>query len=99
MVINLHNYKDKDYIYIGRGSDFGNPYVIGVDGNRAEVILKFKTYFIDKINRNKTFRDKVLSLKGRKLGCFCFPLPCHGNVIEDYISSQISIDENSQDNI
>jgi hypothetical protein len=32
-------------VYIGRGSVWGNPFVIGKDGDRAEVIRKYEDYF------------------------------------------------------
>ena len=36
IVVNLN--KDKYDAFIGRGSLLGNPYVIGMDGTREEVI-------------------------------------------------------------
>ena len=34
----------RDVVYIGRPSKWGNPFVIGKDGTREEVIAKFKNY-------------------------------------------------------
>lgn len=65
-------------VFIGRPGPFGNPFVIGSDGSREQVIEKFRLWlrsrpsFIDKV-RNE-LRDKVL-------GCYCKPLPCHGDVL------------------
>ena len=39
-VVNLRN--EKYDVYIGRGSPFGNPFKIGIDGTRLEVIEKYK---------------------------------------------------------
>ena len=58
--------KDRYDVYIGRPSIFQNPYVIGSDGTREEVIEKFKYYFIDKIKNDKDFKFKVDRLKGKK---------------------------------
>jgi hypothetical protein len=70
-------------IYIGRGSIFGNPYRIGIDGNRAEVIHKYKLDF----NNGKFLEEQLSTLKGKRLGCFCKPLACHGDVIAEYLNS------------
>ena len=44
-VINIKDYKEKDYIYCGRGSIFANPFEIDRDGNRGVVIEKFDKWF------------------------------------------------------
>ena len=84
MVVNIKTYPKKDYVFIGRGSPFGNPYVIGKDGDRDEVIKKYERDFYKKI-KNERFRRLVLSLKGKKLGCFCKPEKCHGDIIVQYL--------------
>ena len=71
--------------YIGRGSPFGNPFKIGKDGDREEVIRKFKIYFVTRL-RDRTFEQKLLELRGRRLGCYCSPLACHGDVIAEYLN-------------
>lgn len=73
-------------VYIGRGSTFGNPYVIGKDGTREEVIEKYRKWFYKKLN-NDRFRKEVELLRGKKLGCFCKPLACHGDVIVEYLEN------------
>jgi hypothetical protein len=70
-------------VYIGRPSVFGNPFVIGVDGDRAEVIDRFREYAIDRCYRDVAFRRAVAELFGRKLVCWCAPAPCHGDVLLD----------------
>ena len=47
-------------VYCGRGSPFGNVFVIGRDGDRNEVCEKFKPYFYKKL-QNPKFRAKVMS--------------------------------------
>ena len=82
LVVNL---KNEDYdVYIGRGSPFGNKFIIGKDGTRNEVIIKYKDWFYEKL-KDKEFRRLVYNLKGKRLGCFCKPKPCHGDVIVDYL--------------
>ncbi len=71
------NLKHEDYdVYIGRGSKWGNPYKIGKDGTREEVIQKYEEYI-----RNSSLIDQIEELDGLTLGCYCKPLPCHGDVL------------------
>ena len=74
-------------VYIGRGSVFGNPFVIGKDGNRAEVIEKYRQWFLEKIS-DPSFRRAVWALEGKKLVCFCAPLPCHGDVLKWWLEME-----------
>lgn len=75
-VVNLKTYKD-DYIPIGRGTMWGNPYIIGVDGDRNEVIQKYETY----LRGNPQLLSELPKLDGEVLGCFCKPKCCHGDII------------------
>jgi len=86
-VVNLRN--DKYDVYIGRGGPFGNPFVIGKDGDRAEVIRKFRLYFAERL-KEKEFRNAILALQNKVLGCYCAPLACHGDVIAEFIDKYIS---------
>jgi hypothetical protein len=83
-VVNIYKTKDLNYIYIGRGSPFGNPFVIGKDGTREEVIEKYRSYFKGKLE-DPTFRTMVLRLRGKRLGCFCKPKDCHGDIIKEWL--------------
>lgn len=67
-------------VYIGRGSIWGNPFVIGADGTREDVIAKFETYFLS----SEYLQSQVGELAGKRLGCFCAPLACHGDVLARY---------------
>ena len=73
-------------VYIGRPSFLGNPFVIGEDGNRAEVIEKYRIWFTNRIASNPTFGDAVRAYCGDKdLACWCAPLSCHGDVIKEFL--------------
>ena len=74
-VVNLK--KDKYNVYIGRPSIWGNPFVIGRDGNRSEVIDKYEDY----IRQTPKLLELLPELKGKALGCYCSPKPCHGDVL------------------
>ena len=63
-------------VYIGRGSKWGNPFIIGKDGNRDEVIAKYIAYA-----KRKFSWEELHTLKGKDLVCYCAPLDCHGDVL------------------
>lgn len=79
-------------IYIGRGSVYGNPYIIGRDGDRSEVLRKFKEYFYGRLASDKQFKEAVEWLRGKDitLGCYCSPLPCHGDIILEYLEKGLT---------
>ena len=66
-------------IYCGRGSPFGNIFVIGKDGTRDEVCDKFISYFKKRLT-NPEFHAKVIALKDKRLGCWCRCLPLCNNI-------------------
>jgi hypothetical protein len=72
-------------VYIGRGSSWGNPFKIGIDGTRAEVISKFRLYAIQRLLKEK---DWLVPLSGKDLVCYCAPKPCHGDVIIELINGK-----------
>lgn len=78
--------KSRYDVYIGRPSIFGNPYPITKKVNREESIKLFKDYFDERIERDSTFKASILKLQGRKLGCFCAPKACHGDIIIDWLA-------------
>jgi len=71
-------------VYIGRPSKWGNLFVIGKDGTRAEVIRKYEEY----LRSNPELMDSLKELKEKNLVCWCSPLPCHGNVIMQLMAEQ-----------
>lgn len=93
--------KDTNNVYIGRcgilvidnvrypreNSIWANPYKID-DGNgitRDNVIEKYRTYIIQKIENNDVLKQKLLQMKGKTLGCWCKPEACHGDVLVELI--------------
>ena len=64
-------------VYIGRGSKWGNPFRIGRDGTREDVIIKYRKY----IRSQPHLIAALHELKGRRLGCYCSPLACHGDIL------------------
>lgn len=75
-----------EYEYIGRGSYWGNPYSMFTEGeSRDEVIRKFK-YDFDFEKFAKKEKSEVYKLAGKRLGCFCKPDACHGDVLADFLN-------------
>ena len=99
-VVNIR--KEAYDVYIGRvgkGQDgyIGNPFIVGVtymdeDGfkvkmNREDCIKNYEIYFKYRIERDSKFKQRILQLKDKRLGCFCKPLRCHGDVIAEYLNN------------
>lgn len=78
-VVNVN--RESCEVYIGRPSKWGNPFVIGRDGNREEVIAKYA----DWIQSQPELLSSLDELRGKSLGCYCAPLPCHGDILEELL--------------
>ncbi len=79
LVYNTHH-RDApvDAVYIGRGSPWGNPYVIGRDGTRDEVLDKYAAM----VDADPVLQAKIrAALRGKDLLCFCAPARCHGDYL------------------
>lgn len=73
MITEVMNLKNKDQlfdVYIGRGSKWGNPFIIGRDGTREEVIEKYRSYILS----NPVLMASLPELDGKILACYCVPL-------------------------
>jgi hypothetical protein len=80
-------------VYIGRAGKglsgyFGNPFRLAGEEQRGATIDRFRAYFLSRIESDPEFRARVLDLRGKRLGCFCKPAACHGDVIAEWIDSQ-----------
>jgi hypothetical protein len=70
-------------IYVGRPSKWGNPYKVGRDGTREEVIVKYAGWL-----EGMTFNEllDLDELRDKDLVCWCSPLPCHADILLDLAS-------------
>ena len=83
----VHCKKAKYHVYIGRAvprsglkaSVWGNPSVIGKDGTREEVMVKYRASLL----ANPELLLKLPELKGKILGCWCAPEACHGDILAE----------------
>ena len=73
------------HVYIGRGSDFGNPFshspmtaALYIVDSRETAIEKYRQYILSRPELLK----KLKELKGKRLGCWCVS---NGHLSEKYI--------------
>ena len=100
MTTKIVNKKKEPYdVYIGRPSIFGNPMKIGEiihqklePVTREEAIAWYKDYFYAKLEQQPEFKKAVESLRDKTLGCYCKPLPCHGDIIVEYLEKGDMVD-------
>ncbi len=77
----VHVKKENCTVRIHRPYPLGNPFVVGQDGDRATVIEKFRVW----AKVSPDILQLIYDLpEDSVLGCFCEPLPCHGDVIIDF---------------
>lgn len=73
-VVNLR--KSAYDVYIGRGSKWGNPFPMKCENDRAYVIDMYEDYARDTFTK-----EDLIPLVGKRLGCYCKPKICHGDVL------------------
>lgn len=83
--------EDSNNVYIGRagpvfvegqrypksGSKWANVFKVGRDGTLEEVIQKYENY----VRGSPVLMSKLHELRGKNLGCWCKPKPCHGDAL------------------
>jgi hypothetical protein len=62
-----------DAVYVGRGSLWGNPFRIGIDGDRNAVCDRFECEILPALD--------VRALRERDLICYCAPQRCHADAL------------------
>jgi len=89
--VNIQSHKSPgDYndniVYIGRSGKWGNPFKIGPQGNREEVIRKYKEWITGTPEGQAILAEARKELRGKVLGCHCAPLACHGYVLVELVN-------------
>lgn len=93
--------EDDNNVYIGRAgvvfidkvrfpkkqSNFCNKFKIGKDGTREEVIEKYRNYIGKRLENEPELKEELKKMKGKNLGCWCHPEPCHGDVLMELINN------------
>ena len=73
----VHKNRARYDVYIGRPTKWGNPFKIGSDGTRNEVIGKYAAW----LTQQPELLAALPELRGKTLGCWCAPEACHGDVL------------------
>ena len=92
-IVNLTGHRDDpgfaDVVYVGRAmhrggwrlaaSPLANPFRIGRDGSRAEIVARYRDYLLGRPD----LLALLPGLRGKRLGCWCVPEACHATVIAE----------------
>ena len=77
-------------VYIGRGSPWGNPFshleqsaAEWKVATKEEAIEKYREYILSRPD----LMERLVELKGKRLGCWCKPDSCHGEVLLELLWS------------
>lgn len=89
----VHNLVDAYDVYIGRevpehglvASKWGNPFVMldDSDDERQRVLAAYREW----IAEQPDLMNSLDELRGQRLGCWCAPKRCHGNVLVELLES------------
>lgn len=66
--------KTDRFVRIDRNTEWGNPFEMGKDGDRDTVCDSYEIFF----PRKFSLHNRLDELKGKVLGCWCYPARCHG---------------------
>lgn len=76
-------------VYIGRKADtypasmWGNPFVVDEQYSREEAIACYTDYLFSQAR----LLCALPTLRGLRLGCWCHPQACHGDVLAELVNS------------
>lgn len=78
-------------VYVGRPSKYGNPFShkkgtlakYKVD-TREEAIDRFREWFLSNAELVESAKRE---LKGKTLGCWCYPAKCHAEILAEVANS------------
>ena len=88
----VHCKKEHYDVYIGRPSKWGNPFTHKRDGktlakyvvgSREEAVEAYREWITN--GDGKHLINDLRELKNKVLGCWCKPLACHGDVLDELV--------------
>ena len=68
-------------VLIDRRTKWRNPFRLGADGDREQVIALYRADLWRRIRAGEVSLEELAELDGCWLACWCEPLPCHGDVL------------------
>lgn len=80
----VHCQKAPYDVLVDRSTEWGNPFRIGRDGTRAEVLLKYRKWLPEHPEIIEAAKEQ---LRGKTLGCWCAPEACHADILAEVANS------------
>lgn len=75
-------------VYVGRPTKWGNPFIIGRDGDRDEVCDKYEAW----LWTQPGLVYSLHTLRGKTLACWCSPHRCHADLLEQLANDDLGYD-------
>ena len=75
----VHCKRSPHDVYIGRPTKWGNPFEMGKDGTRDEVVTKYRAWIVNQPELMASLHE----LKDKTIACWCSPQACHGDVLAE----------------
>lgn len=86
----LNSYRDDlphGFVRIMRPGPWGNPFVIGRDGDRWTVLRKYRVWLMEQLANDSRFRRQFMALADvPALVCCCKPQQCHGDIMVEVLA-------------
>jgi hypothetical protein len=70
-------------VRVDRNSEWGNPFEMPADGDRDTVCAHYALYYFP---YKPSLLNKIHSLKGKVLACWCYPERCHGDYLAELVN-------------
>lgn len=80
-----HDEIPPDAVYVGRPSKWGNPFIVGVDGDRNGCLVQYEEWLMNNPQLLMQFEE----LRGKTLVCWCTPLPCHAHILMRFLDIDV----------
>lgn len=78
----VHLLNDEYDVRIDRATRWGNPFLMNDESDRTAVIASYRKWVLTSDSLAADWiRRHVHQLRGKRLGCWCAPRPCHGDVL------------------
>lgn len=59
----------------------GSSLTVDIPIDRPKAIELYENYIRKRLNQDRKLRDLLISMKDARLGCWCAPQPCHGDIL------------------
>ena len=89
------NCKTTDFdVYIGRGSEYGNPFThLPLEQTTAKYQVETREEAVAEYEKWLLAQPELVAkvkkeLKNKRLGCYCSPLSCHGDILARIANEQ-----------